>query len=77
MNVNRKRRMAIKGLSTLAVLPAAAALAKRGQGAGQGAGQPNILFILADDLGYADLSVYGQTDFRTPTWTAWRPRACA
>jgi arylsulfatase A-like enzyme len=67
MNVNRKRRMAIKGLSTLAVLPAAAALAKRGQGAGQGAGQPNILFILADDLGYADLSVYGQTDFRTPT----------
>jgi arylsulfatase A-like enzyme len=66
MNFDRKRRMAIKGLSTLAVLPAAAALAKAGQGAGQGAGQPNILFILADDLGYADLSVYGQTDFRTP-----------
>ena len=28
--------------------------------------KPNILFILADDLGYADLSVYGQTDYRTP-----------
>jgi arylsulfatase A-like enzyme len=67
MNFDRKRRMAIKSLSTLAVLPAAAALAKAGQGTGQGAGQPNILFILADDLGYADLSVYGQTDFRTPT----------
>lgn len=27
---------------------------------------PNIIFILADDLGWADLSVYGQTDFQTP-----------
>ena len=28
--------------------------------------RPNILFILADDLGWADLSVYGQTAYRTP-----------
>jgi arylsulfatase A-like enzyme len=28
--------------------------------------QPNILFILADDLGYADLSCYGRRDFSTP-----------
>lgn len=27
---------------------------------------PNILFILADDLGWADLGVYGGTDFATP-----------
>ena len=29
-------------------------------------GRPNILFILADDLGWGDLSCYGRPDYRTP-----------
>ena len=30
------------------------------------AGGPNVIFILADDMGYGDLGAYGATDLRTP-----------
>jgi hypothetical protein len=28
--------------------------------------RPNVLFILADDLGWGDLSCYGRPEYRTP-----------
>ena len=30
------------------------------------ADKPNIIVIMADDMGYGDLSCYGATDFETP-----------
>jgi hypothetical protein len=39
---------------------------KEGETSIMASSRPNILFILADDLGYADVSCYGRRDFTTP-----------
>ena len=60
MTVSKKKRLPLKtfveGLAVLLLCSAAALAADR----------PNILIILADDLGYGDLSSYGGKDIQTP-----------
>ena len=53
------RREAIAGIAAASLGAATPALARSRK-------RPNFLFILADDLGYADLSSYGRRDYRTP-----------
>jgi len=56
-------------LSTLGSAGASAQEASRTAaraGGVPGRERPNVLFILADDLGYGDLSCYGRPDYKTP-----------
>jgi arylsulfatase A-like enzyme len=57
------RREALAGLGALA---AGVGLSRVGAHAAEPARKPNIVFILADDLGYGDLGCYGQERIRTP-----------
>lgn len=59
VEINRRQVLATAlGAASIAASPA------MGRGGGS---RPNFLFILADDLGYADLSCYGRRDYQTPS----------
>ncbi|QDJ08551.1 Sulfatase family protein [Roseomonas mucosa] len=49
-----------------ALAPPGAQAQTQGRAPNQATRQPNIIFIMADDLGVADVSCYGQRAFRTP-----------
>ncbi len=55
-----RRGVLSAGLGTTALAAASPILARKAEG------RPNFLYIMADDMGYADLSCYGRAEYQTP-----------
>ena len=58
-NISRRQMLRAAALGSMSLLAA-----RRGRA--QPRRRPNIVFIMADDMGYADVACYGRPDVRTP-----------
>ena len=60
------RRKFVGGIASGASLLLSGLTHARASQRAPAAARPNVIFILADDLGWGDLSCYGRPDYRTP-----------
>jgi arylsulfatase A-like enzyme len=68
--LSRRNLLKVAGAGTLGAIGAASLPSIASAFTGSAPNRPNFLFIMADDLGYADLSCYGRRDYQTPALDA-------
>ncbi|MCP6758543.1 MAG: sulfatase [Fischerella sp. CENA71] len=65
-SMNRRKFLGTAAATALTTVGSSTLISKAVAGDDAPYKTPNILFILADDLGWGDLSIYGRTDYQTP-----------